>query len=111
QASRRFSHPPRGSAVPRGDEGAAPTSLSLTALSTGLRLGELIALRWDDIQFGDSEDDSNRYIMVSRNYTRGKFTTPKNKKPRRVDMSRELRRVLMELRDAMTLEAFERGEA
>jgi integrase len=43
----------------------------LTALRTGLRLGELIALRWDDIQFGDSEDDSNRYIMVSRNIPTG----------------------------------------
>jgi hypothetical protein len=49
--------------------------------------------------------------MVSRNYTHGEFTTPKNKKPRRVDMSRELRRVLMELRDAMTLKAFGRGES
>ena len=41
----------------------------------------------------------------------GELTTPKNHKPCRVDMSRELRRVLMDLRDAVTLEAFERGES
>jgi integrase len=82
----------------------------LTALRTGLRLGELIALRWDDIQFGDSPDDPHRFILVQRNYSRGEFTTPKNHKARRVDMSREVRRVLLELRDAMAMKAFERGE-
>ncbi len=82
----------------------------LTALRTGLRLGELLALRWDDIQFGDSSDDPNRFILVQRNYSRGEFTTPKNHQSRRVDMGREARRVLLELRDAMAMKAFERGE-
>jgi integrase len=82
-----------------------------TALRAGLRLGELIALQWDDIQFGTSAEDPNRYILVRRNYSFGEFTTPKNDKPRRVDMGRELRRVLMDLRDALTLAAFEHGEA
>jgi len=84
--------------------------LFLAALRAGLRLGELLALCWDDIQFGESADDPNRFILVRRNYTRGEFTTPKNHKPRRVDMSRELRRVLMGLRDAAEMKAFERGE-
>ena len=45
--------------------------LFLTALRSGLRLGELLALHWGDIQFGDSEHDHNRYSLVPRNYTRG----------------------------------------
>jgi integrase len=55
----------------------------LTALRAGLRKGELIALKWGDIQFGDSERDSNRYILVQRSYHMGAFTTTKNKKSRR----------------------------
>jgi integrase len=82
----------------------------LTALRTGLRLGELIALHWEDIQFGENADDPNRFILVRRNYSRGEFTTPKNHKPRRVDMSREVRRVLLDLKDGMAMKAFERGE-
>ena len=42
--------------------------------------------------------------------THGHFTTPKNHKTRRVDMSKELRRVLLERRDAAMLKAFERGD-
>jgi len=82
----------------------------LTALRTGLRLGELIALHWQDIQFGEDASDPNRFILVRRSYSRGEFTSPKNHKPRRVDMSREVRRVLMERRDGMALKAFERDE-
>jgi integrase len=53
----------------------------LAALRAGLRRGELIALKWGDIQFGDGERDSNRYIRVQRNYSLGVFTAPKNKSP------------------------------
>jgi len=69
-------------------------------IAGGLRKGELIALEWGDIQFDTDEQDPHRFILVTRNYVHGKFTTPKNKKPRRVDMSRHLRGVLLELRDA-----------
>jgi len=62
--------------------------LFLTALRAGLRRGELGALKWGDIQFGASEQDANRYILVQRNYVYGQFTTPKSNKPRRVDLSR-----------------------
>ena len=65
----------------------------LTSVRTGLRKGELIALKWGDIQFGSSEEDSNRYILVQRNFSLGDFTTPKNGKSRRVDLSRQLRKV------------------
>ena len=82
----------------------------LTALRAGLRRGELIALRWGDIQFGASDEDSNRYILVQRNYSLGRFTTPKNGKSRRVDLSRQLRMVLLALRDKRLLDAFLNGK-
>jgi len=83
----------------------------LTAVRAGLRRGELIALRWGDIQFGQSADDSNRYVLVQRNYSLGKFTTPKNGKSRRVDLSRQLRKVLLDLRDKRLLDAYLKGQA
>ena len=74
-----------------------------------MRLGELLALQWDDIQFGESDEDSNRFVLVRRNYVRGSFTTPKSGKERRIDLTKELRHVLLELRDVRMLEAFEAG--
>ncbi len=84
--------------------------LFLTALRAGLRKGELIALNWGDIQFGENAQDSNRYILVQRNYVQGRFTSPKNKKSRRVDLSRQLRSELMELRDRRLLAAMMAGK-
>lgn len=60
----------------------------MTALRTGLRLGELLALQWDDIDWHDG------YIQVQRNLVAGKLTTPKNHQCRRVDLSRQLRATL-----------------
>jgi integrase len=83
-------------------------ALILTAVCSGLREGELAALQWGDIQFGESEEDADRYIVVQRNYDRRwshKMLAPKSKKPR-VDMSRELRRVLLEVRDHRLVKAF-----
>jgi len=87
-------------------------ALFLTALRAGLREGEILALRWGDIQFGEGGDDANRYILVQRNYDRrsGRFLTPKSNKQRRVDMSRELRTALLESRDRALLRAFEGGQ-
>jgi integrase len=76
-------------------------ALILTAMRAGLREGELAALEWGDLHFGQSAADSDRYMLVQRNYDRRwsrKMLTPKNRKSRRVDMSRSLRQVLMELR-------------
>ena len=84
--------------------------LFLTAVRAGLRLGELLALEWGDIQFGDTAGDQNRHILVQHNIVRGKDTSPKGKKPRRVDLSKDLRRVLMELRDEHMLRAVEHDE-
>ncbi|RLB81390.1 MAG: hypothetical protein DRH17_09320 [Deltaproteobacteria bacterium] len=45
----------------------------LTGFRTGLRIGELMALQWGDIDF------KNRLIHVTRNITRNKVTSPKSK--------------------------------
>ncbi len=85
--------------------------LFLAALRAGLRRGEVVSLKWGDIQFGESDEDANRYILVQRNYAAGQFTTPKSRKSRRVDLSKELRRTLLELRDKRLLDAFLKGQA
>lgn len=56
----------------------------LCALRTGMRLGELLALQWGDMDF------SGRFIEVQRNLVSGRVTTPKNTLRRRVDMSVQL---------------------
>ncbi len=84
--------------------------LFLMALRAGLRRGELVAIQWGDIQFGKDENDANRFIVVQHNYVRREHTTTKSNKSRRVDMSRELRRTLLEGRDKRLLEAFLEGE-
>jgi integrase len=84
--------------------------LFLTALRAGLRRGELVALQWGDIQFGRDEDDPNRFIVVQHNYVRREHTTTKSKKSRRVDLSRELRKSSLDLRDKRLLEAFLKGK-
>ncbi len=101
-------------AAARADFGLHEYALVLAAVRTGLREGELAALKWGDIQFGASEDDQDRYVLVQRNYDRRwsrRMLTPKSRKPRRVDMSRELRRVLLELRDERLVKAFEEGKS
>jgi len=74
-------------------------ALFLLAVRAGLRRGELVALQWGDIEFGRNDRDSNRFILVQHNYVRREHTSTKSRKPRRVDMSRELRHALIELRD------------
>ena len=58
------------------------------AARTGMRLGELLALRWDDIDFNSS------YIWVKRSYRRGRYTKPKNGNERKTDMSNQLAETL-----------------
>jgi integrase len=48
--------------------------LWLTAAMTGLRQGELVALRWRDV------DWSARVVRVRRSYSRGQWTTPKSRR-------------------------------
>lgn len=76
---------------------------SLCALRTGMRLGELLALEWGDIDF------LGGFIEVRRSFTHGHFTTPKNGKSRRVDMSPQLAETLKELRTERKREALAKG--
>jgi integrase len=75
----------------------------LCALRTGLRLGELLTLQWGDIDFHGG------FIEVRRSFTRGHYTTPKNGKTRRVDMSPQLAETLKELRTERKRETLARG--
>jgi integrase len=68
--------------------------LFLCACRTGLRMGELIALRGTDIDF------NNRFVHVQRNLSRGRISATKNGKDRKVDMSNMLAGVLSELLSA-----------
>jgi integrase len=52
-------------------------ALYLTAAMTGIREGELIALRWRDVDWSAS------VLRVRRNYTRGTWGTPKSKRSSR----------------------------
>jgi integrase len=64
----------------------------LLALRTGMRIGEIRALKWKDLEF------ENRLIEVRRSCRQGRVTKPKNGKGRKVDMSKQLAGVLRELK-------------
>jgi integrase len=64
-------------------EGIVKT-LFLLALKTGMRQGELIALRWGDI------DLQSAVIRVRRSFTAGSISSPKNHERRDVDLTRDL---------------------
>jgi integrase len=75
----------------------------LCALRTGMRLGELLALEWGDIDFRGG------FIEVRRAHVKGQITTPKNGKTRRVDMSPQLAETLKDLLPESKREAWARG--
>ena len=77
----------------------------LTALRTGMRVGELIALQWEDI------DWNGKFIEVRRAISRGVVGTPKNGKPRRIDLSDRLSAVLTDHRKGMAKEALAQGRS
>ena len=66
--------------------------LMLALARTGMRIGEALALEWEDV------DLRNRALMVKRTYSRGRLTTPKSGKSRRVDMSPQLTQTLADLK-------------
>lgn len=79
--------------------------LFLCAVRTGLRMGELLALQWPDI------DWQGGFIEVRRNYTHWKVTTPKSGESRRADMSKELTQTLKDLLLERQIEAGATGTA
>ena len=64
-------------AVPDDPLGGVELPLYLTATMCGLRQGELLALRWQDV------DSRAGVIRVRRSFTRGQFGTPKSRRSSR----------------------------
>lgn len=67
-------------------------TMILTALRTGMRHGELIGLRWEDVDLVAGR------ITVRQNVANGKIGTPKSGKPREIPLGIEVRTALKELR-------------
>jgi integrase len=66
--------------------------MALLLARTGMRLGEVLALKWEDIDF------KGRFIYVVRGFSMGEIDTPKSNKSRRVDMSLQLSEALKSLK-------------
>lgn len=79
--------------------------LFLCAVRTGMREGELIGLRWDDIDFLSS------FIEVRNNVVRRQETSTKTHKIRRVDVSPQLKAELSRVKEVRQLEASLKGQA
>ena len=65
--------------------GAAPEwrAMITVAARTGMRIGELLGLRWDDV------DLKAEHLRVRRAVARGKIGTPKSGKGRKIPLSRD----------------------
>ena len=77
----------------------------LCAARTGMRLGELLALEWDAVDF------NGRFIEVRQAISRHRLTTPKSKKIRRVDMSKQLSEALSIHKNNMRKETLRKGKS
>ena len=75
-------------ALVRAAESRQDAAIYLTAAFTGLRMGELLALRWRDV------DLELRLIRVSASYSHRELTTPKSGKGRAVPMVAAVSRAL-----------------
>ena len=75
-----FYSPEEVMALVRSASSDQDAAIFIAAAFTGLRRGELLALRWRDIDF------ENESIRVPRNYTYGSVGTPKSGKVRSVPM-------------------------
>ncbi len=64
--------------------------LFLTAMKTGMRQGELFALRWSAV------DMDRKVIEVRESFTHGRLTTTKGNRSRRVPMTKALEHLLTE---------------
>src|SRR4051794_35761600 len=85
-------------ALARHAEDDQDGALFLTAAFTGLRQGELVALRWRDVDF------AGEHVRVTASYTTGHLTSPKSGRVRSVPMAPAVAEALARLanRDAWT---------
>jgi integrase len=72
---------------------------------SGVRLGEAVALEWRDVDF------DRRVLLIRRSERRGRVSSPKSGKARRVEMSRQLARVLADRKSLQEAEAALAGHA
>lgn len=79
------------------------TTLFLCAFRTGLRMGELLALQWGDI------DWNRNIIQVERSFRRGRVGRTKTSRSRQVDMSDQLRQALLHLLTLRKREGLQAG--
>ena len=77
--------------------------LFLLLARTGLRIGEALALQWDDIDF------NGRFINVQRSFSKGRVGSPKSGRSRMVDMSRQLADTLLELKGDRVVISIDEG--
>jgi integrase len=75
----------------------------LCALRTGVRVGELVEIKWSDVDF------AGRRIHIQRSMVRRKVTSTKTKHNRRVDMSLQLTETLSRLSTARREAALKSG--
>jgi len=80
-------------ALVRAAKSEADAAILLTAAFTGLRRGEVLGLRWRDVDFAGST------IRVRASYAAGKLTTPKSGKVRAVPMAPDVASALAKLGD------------
>lgn len=66
--------------------------MAVVALNTGMRLGELSGLRWEDCDF------ANGRLTVQRSIVRGRITSPKNHKMRTIPMTAGLKTTLSSIK-------------
>jgi integrase len=78
-------------ALVRAASSVQDAAIFLTAAFTGLRRGELLALRWRDVDFDSS------LIRVRSSYAGGRVTTPKSGKVRSVPMAPDVAKALAAL--------------
>lgn len=78
-------------ALARAADSEQDAAIFLTAAFTGLRLGELLALHWRDIDFDGA------VIRVRGTYSVGKLTTPKSGKIRSVPLAPDVAETLARL--------------
>ncbi len=71
-------------ALVRSAQSEQDAAIFHTAAFAGLRMGELLALRWRDVDF------TRRTIHVRENWTQGETTTPKGGTERAVPMAEEV---------------------
>jgi integrase len=78
-------------ALVRAADSEQDAALFLTAAFTGLRMGELLALRWRDVDFAGSA------VRVRASYYAGHLTTPKSGKVRAMPLAPDVATALAQL--------------